>query len=201
MLKIYYADISGVDINKAYLLSDYRRGRIKSITNLTKRREGIGAELLLNYALKDTCPALKLPPDIMALEHGKPVLRGGDVQFSLSHSAGMVAVALCDCAVGVDIQEKTQYNVALARRFFCEDERMYIDRCDDKAAAFTAIWCAKESYIKALGTGLNTALGSFSVIDVPCVRTFDIGAYMLGVCAIGYEKIEPDLIEKIELPL
>lgn len=201
MLKIYYADISNVDINKPCLLSDCRCGRLKSITNQTKRREGIGAELLLNYALKDICPALKLPLDIDTLEYGKPVLRGGDIQFSLSHSAGMAAVALCDCAVGVDIQVKTRYNAALAKRFFSEDERMYIERCEDKDAAFTEIWCEKESYIKSLGTGLNTALGSFSVIDMPCVKVFDIGAYMLAVCAGGYEKIEPDLIEKIELPL
>ncbi len=201
MLKIYYADISNVDINKPYPLSDYRCGRLKSISNQTKCREGIGAELLLNYALKDICPALKLPPDIDTLEHGKPVLRGGDVQFSLSHSAGVAAVALCDSPVGVDIQVKTRYNAALARRFFCENERLYIERREDKDAAFTEIWCAKESYIKALGTGLNTALGSFSVIEMPCVRAFDIGVYMLAVCASGYEKIEPDLIEKIELPL
>src|SRR6266704_2303945 len=36
--------------------------------------------------------------------HGKPSLRGEDVQFNMSHSHGAVAIAVCTEVVGIDIE-------------------------------------------------------------------------------------------------
>lgn len=199
MLKVFYADINGIDENADYLLSDYRRGKLSKAKKETSRKEGIGAELLLNYAVKQCLPTFALPLNITVGRCGKPTLQNGELQFSLSHSEGLVAVALCDSAVGVDIQAKTQYNRALAKRFFAEDEQRYIDNHADKDKLFTEVWCLKESYIKALGTGLHTPLGSFSTVDMSCARVFDIGSHMLAVCVPDCEDVIPDEIKRIEL--
>ena len=51
MLRLYYADVAGLDADAgAYALSDYRRDRLAHIRPPRARRQGIGAELLLNRA-------------------------------------------------------------------------------------------------------------------------------------------------------
>lgn len=200
MLKIYYADISAFDDTRAYALSDYRMQRLSRTRQPSARKAGIGAELVLYSALHACASGLSLPPEIIIGEYGKPRLRGGEVQFSLSHSHDIVGAAVCDVSVGLDIQKRATYNAALARRFFTPEETAHIEACADKDRAFTRIWCEKESYIKALGTGLNTPLASFSVVGLPGLFSTEIGEYAFAVCVPGCEALQVDSIEKVELP-
>lgn len=200
MLRIYCADVSALDPDGEYTLSEYRRARLSSVRQDAARRSGIGAELLLNHAVRSWRGDFPLPLDIAALEHGKPALRGGEAFISLSHSGTYAAAAVCDEEIGLDIQRNMPLNSALARRFFAPDEQEHIARAEDGALAFTEIWCRKESYIKALGTGLATPLASFSVIGMPDIWHCALGGYQLAVCVLGRTDIAPDVIEKIELP-
>lgn len=199
MLRIYYADVSGLDPAGDYALSEYRRARLESVRPDASRRCGIGAELLLNRAITDWWSDFPLPLDIVTLEHGKPALRGGEVYIGLSHSGAYAAAAVCDEDFGLDIQRDMPPNIALARRFFAADEQEYIARAADAGLAFTEIWCRKESYIKALGTGLATPLPSFSVMDMPGIWHCALDGCQLAVCVPGQESVKPDAIEKIEL--
>lgn len=201
MLKLYYADIGGLDIDCCPPLSQYRRERLNAVKPITARRAGVGAELLLCRALKECAPQLTLPPEIIVGEHGKPALRGGEVFFSLSHYGSFAAVSVCDEEVGVDIQAISEYNPALARRFFAPDEQEYIEQSADKNMAFTQIWCMKESYIKAIGTGLYTPLESFSVHEMPFIKAFAREGNVLAVCVPSRGAINIDSIEKTELCL
>lgn len=199
MLRIYYADVSGFDLTGDYALSEYRRARLASVRQDTVRRCGIGAELLLNRAAADWRSDFLLPLDIVTLEHGKPALRGGEVYIGLSHSGAYAAAAVCDEDFGLDIQRYMPPNPALARRFFAADEQKYIARAEDGGLAFTEIWCRKESYIKALGTGLATPLRSFSVMDMPGIWHCALDGFQLAVCVPGRAYVKPDIIKKIEL--
>lgn len=201
MLKLYYADIGGLDIDRCPPLSQYRRERLNAVKPITARRAGVGAELLLYRALKECAPQLAIPPEIIVGEHGKPALSGEEVFFSLSHYGSYAAVAVCDEEVGVDIQAISEYNPALARRFFAPDEQEYIEQSADKNNAFTQIWCIKESYIKAIGTGLYTPLESFSVLEMPFIKALTREGNMLAVCVPSREEINIDSIEKTELCL
>ncbi|MFD4371247.1 4'-phosphopantetheinyl transferase family protein [Streptomyces sp. NPDC058486] len=92
--------------------------------------------------------------------YGRPVLRdaGAPVGFSLSHSHGLVAVAVAAGAVGVDVQRECPpgtVEACLARlhpRERAELERLGPSR---RAVEFTRLWARKEAYLKGLGTGLG----------------------------------------------
>ena len=99
----------------------------------------------------------------------------------------------------MDVQKRTACNIALAQRFFAADEiglleeRGYSDRC------FTELWCRKESYIKALGTGLGTGLNSFSVLDMPWLWYGEDDIYHFAVCSRSGIYLQPEKFEKKEL--
>lgn len=199
MIKIYYAGFSLVRERGDYTLSEYRKAQLIRMRPPYARRAAIGAELLLSHALGEACPRVALPPDIITNEHGKPYLRGGEVKFSLSHSGRLVAVALCDEEIGLDIQEKAEYNPKLAARFFTDDEQLYIENSADKGEAFTEIWCKKESYIKAIGTGLSTPLNSFSVMDKAGFYYTPLDGYALSVCVPGALEPQVEFIKRVEI--
>lgn len=199
MLKIYYAGFTLVRQKGDYPISEYRRARLARIKPPHARRASLGAELLLCRALGECCPGMSLPPDIKQGEHGKPYLCGGEAYFSLSHSGDRVAAVICDREVGLDIQERREYNPKLAERFFAPDERRYVEYSTDKAAAFTELWSKKESYIKAIGTGLAMPLNSFSVVNMPGLFYTTLDDFALSVCVPGCDLPSIDFIKKVVL--
>lgn len=113
------------------------------------------------------------------LPHGRPVLRSGEVCFSVSHSQNAVCCAVvCDrprfspradedilllsfsCPenfdVGVDIELirpiDLEMRQKIARRFFSPRERKYVN---DDIDRFFEIYTAKESLCKLSGLGLS----------------------------------------------
>ncbi len=104
---------------------------------------------------------------IETAEHGKPYLVGQDLQFNLSHSHQLALLAFCHREVGVDVEytgRPVEY-LALARRFFSQQEVELFEQLDPAAQQdeFFTIWTRKEAYIKALGEGLSHPLDDFSV--------------------------------------
>ena len=106
---------------------------------------------------------------------GKPALRGGGLEFNVSHSGDRVAIAIANGSpVGIDIeveQPRMTDLVVLARRYFSPGEAREVERgaaVDAEAAMrlFFTIWTAKEAVIKAVGGGLSIELASFSVLPV-----------------------------------
>ncbi len=99
--------------------------------------------------------------------HGKPVLRGGALQFSLSHSHGLMMLAVADVDVGCDIEriDPGLEWAPLADRLFAPAERDALRRLPDAEACrgFYDCWSRKEAYVKAIGLGLSQALDSFEV--------------------------------------
>ena len=198
MLKIFYADISKADLCGEYALSKYRQERVNSQKLPNRRKASIAAELLLISAIHSCRPDIQPPLDIIAGQYGKPELNNQDLHFSLSHSGDFIAAALCDSAVGVDIQKRAVYSTALVNRFFAEAERDYIAAAQDKNYAFTEIWSLKESYIKAVGTGMHMPLNSFSVIEMSGLWHCQLGEYHLAACVPGRHGVLPDAVEKID---
>lgn len=199
MLEVFYADVSALDLVRAIPLSSYRRERLARQKTDSQRRKCLGAELLLNYAVCRHAPGLTPPLDIICGEYGKPRLRGGGLHFSLSHSGEYAAVAVSDEEIGLDIQKDVPYKPAIAARFFTPDEKRRIDMSDDRDAAFTDIWCRKESFVKAGGTGIHTPLGTFSVLEMPWIWHSEIPGYRIAACCLSAMQATPDMFDKIEL--
>ena len=205
---LFYADVSALDLRSpAIPLSAYRQERLQRVKSPLAKRQSLGAELLLQQALRVYAPEWKLPPEIAVKEDGKPYFPGQELYFSLSHSESIALCALSDREIGADVQQERPYNRNLARRFFTEAEQAYISGVEDPAYAFTQVWALKESYIKAVGKGLKTPLPSFSVaVDGfssegcgdhsfwHCCRD----GFHFGVCVKG-GSAAPDFFEKIVL--
>ena len=109
---------------------------------------------------------------------GKPALVPGQaspsLRFNASHSDGLAVVAVSGCAeVGIDVERvRPDLEVdGIVRRYFSTEEALQLSLVPParRLEAFFAAWTLKESYCKALGTGLRTDLRSFTV-PIPCTE-------------------------------
>ena len=203
MLQVYVCDISDLQVNEsAAPLSSYRLEKLQKQKSETARRQGIGAELLLIRALRERLGEITLPLEIGTDPGGKPFLKGMDLFFSLSHSGDLAACALSDEPIGLDIQKQSRFREDFIQRFYSPDERQAVLESDDRDGAFTEIWAKKESYLKAIGSGVSVPLASFSSLRPPApaeIWCAPMGAYRLAVCSLG-SGAAPDRIRQIRLP-
>jgi 4'-phosphopantetheinyl transferase len=93
--------------------------------------------------------------------HGKPILAWPDGRrspsFSLSHTAGLVVLAVAAGEVGVDVERVRDHRVEEIGSLALSDlERVRIgEEADcDAPAAFLRLWTRKEAYLKGIGLGI-----------------------------------------------
>ena len=208
MLRLYLADISNLDTEQDIsLFSEYRKEKIEKIKIPLKRRQSIGAELLLMYALKQAMPDADFPLSIKCGENGKPEFENLPLYFSLSHSGNYAACALWDKDIGLDIEFKAEYNEKIAERFFLKHEKECLKCAENQNSVFAKIWTAKESALKLMGTGLSKGLLSVGIYDdfaalEPEGLSLTLKWYETdGLCVALCSEVFPDQIhfEKIEL--
>lgn len=90
----------------------------------------------------------------------------GVPRFNLSHTRGLVACAVAaglDLGVDVESIDRSTDGLEIAERFFSPPELAMLNGCPaaDRATRFIELWTLKESYIKAVGTGLSHPLHTF----------------------------------------
>ncbi|MGC2778025.1 MAG: 4'-phosphopantetheinyl transferase superfamily protein [Bradyrhizobium sp.] len=97
--------------------------------------------------------------------HGKPFLPNSEYHFNLSHSGGVVAIALAKDDIGVDIEARREVSGIgrVAARFFSSDEAERVHTAMDPTDAFLRIWVMKEAVVKAAGGGIYLPLDRFAV--------------------------------------
>ncbi len=105
-------------------------------------------------------------------QYGKPLLAAEsgavDIHFNISHSGGIAVFAfLRGHSVGVDIEricQDVKIDSLAGSAFSAPEvaELVALPRHQQRDA-FYAIWTRKESYVKALGTGLHCPLQEFAV--------------------------------------
>ena len=126
---------------------------------LERRYRRSHAALRLLLARETGCAPALMPISIR--DGGKPFLQGSPVSFNLSHSGHLAAVALSsDLEVGVDVEAPRTLHgdaLSLAARFCHPEECRALTAMPERGreAAFLRIWTARESLVKALGTGLE----------------------------------------------
>lgn len=129
------------------------------------------------------------PQDVALVrgEHGKPLLDRGRhglvatrLFFSVSHIRGLVAVALSNVAVGVDVEAVRGLPdmEAIAREFLAPDvlRSWEATACEaERSAMFYRYWTLGEAFIKATGEGLSQGLQgcSFSAAGQPSLLRVD----------------------------
>ena len=171
-------------------LSPQRKAKATAISNLRNRALSVGVALLFDRLLQEV-GLREQDMEYVEGEHGKPVinvemlksgnieiLKGGKLEFNLSHSGRMVAAAILQPSnfqnnstfqhfnvstfpplhLGLDIQHITRYRPELVRRMFNDTDRALFAACTDETARqrlFAQLWCRAEAFAKATGEGLR----------------------------------------------
>ena len=107
-----------------------------------RQREKAAERLLL-------CCALGRPAVLTHTQQGAPFVEGLDVNISITHTMGLVAVALDDHQViGLDAEPTDRPQVLRVRdKFLNDSEKQFI--LPDDLGAHVIAWTAKEAVIKA----------------------------------------------------
>ena len=102
-------------------------------------------------------------------DRGRPILPHDEtVQFSISHTHDLVAIALtANARVGIDLEcvQPPLNLLELAKRIFSEEDLQTFQALPDgeAPAAFFRAWTRKEAYLKARGEGIAEGLQQISV--------------------------------------
>lgn len=167
MLEIYIYDMKKLDDKKEY---EYRLSQA-SVYRRTRAQNGRDIENIASAAVLDDAFSAhgfrEKEAEFIYGQYGKPYIKGNKIFFNLSHSGEYAVCAVSDREVGIDIQQKGALKMKVARRFFTENECGYIlGQPDSEKAAdmFYRLWSLKESFVKAVGMGINLPFGSFEII-------------------------------------
>ena len=105
-------------------------------------------------------------------EHGKPRIALGapaaalGLGFNLAHTEGLVVLAIArDVQIGVDVEHSgKRAPLKVARRHFSAQEVAALDALPpgQQPLRFQRLWTLKESYLKAIGTGVVGGLGTMT---------------------------------------
>ena len=175
---VYLFPVDQVDEAQLALLGEDERERFSRIIVEPKRIQRLMARAGLRRIL---ARELGCGPSELSFgeeEHGRPTLAGdaagAQLTFNLSHSAHLAAVAISRCGLplGVDIERYASATgsgirdlEALARRSFSGPEfEIFVATPErQKEELFYRLWCRKEAYLKAWGTGLSFGSSRFVV--------------------------------------
>lgn len=130
-----------------------------SIKDIPKEEQHSHAHKLLRECLKKCGIAYEdgVTP-LSYIGRGKPYLaEHPDKRFNLSHSDGIAACIVSGRECGIDCERIKPYRINVLRRILSEKEqKMFEDTPKSKRdLLFFRLWTLKESYIKAIGTGLT----------------------------------------------
>ncbi len=108
-----------------------------------------------------------LPDALEQNAYGKPRLKHyPNIHFNISHCDGLVACALAEIPIGLDIEQIHPFKDSILRKVLTPAEKDFLETFRHDPAAyeqcFYRFWTLKESRIKQSGLGLSMPLDSFS---------------------------------------
>ncbi len=103
---------------------------------------------------------------------GRVTVPGGDTFLSYSRTENLTVVAKSSVPVGVDveIQRPRPRLMAMAERYFTDDDVQYLKARGSERRLMKALWgmwTAKEAYAKASGIPLTEVVGSVTFTPAP----------------------------------
>lgn len=147
---VMYAPIGDVDITESlYPKSRYRE--ILECKNENARREKYLVWKLLEQAIKIATNLDFANLEFAKTTNGKWICP--DLHFSLSHTDGVVCVAVSDLPIGVDVEAVKDIRPVLADKILTERERVIMESMPtEKMGRFLLdAWVKKESIFKMRG--------------------------------------------------
>jgi 4'-phosphopantetheinyl transferase len=178
------------------LSSPQERARRARLRFERDRRRDRLTRALVRTVLSRYAPAAPEEWVFTSEERGRPRIAGPGpplpIDFNISHSGDLVAVALAGDRVGIDVEDflAREADVASLHRYFAPCERASLLELPPQARRrrFFELWTLKEAYLKARGAGLGLSLGSFA---------FDLTA--AGAIALAFDSALGDSPERWRL--
>lgn len=194
MIKLAYCNVEDLDLIKSYeYLPKSRKQKVDKFKFLKDKKLSSGAYLLLKKLLTEhniTDPHFKFK------KFGKAYISNYEnIHFNLSHSGKIVACAISDREVGVDVEyNDSEIDLNIAKNYFYNTEYENIIKSPNPSDEFFSYWVLKESYMKYTGLGFNLELDSFEILidDKITLKNdknnlkfnlFNIKNYKLAVCS------------------
>lgn len=149
------------------VLSDDERRKAASFKFAKDRDLYIAAHAALRWLLSSYADVEPAAWRFTTENFGKPRIAepATGLKFNLSHTAGMVAIAVArEVQLGVDVEYTgRRIEPGVAERFFARPEVETLAGLPDdrRHEAFFWYWTLKEAYIKARGEGLSRPLQDF----------------------------------------
>ncbi|QFT32228.1 4'-phosphopantetheinyl transferase sfp [Labrenzia sp. THAF82] len=158
-VSLYLCPVSPADEALLPLISTQlaveERARADRFVAHDARRVFIVAHALLHHALGQLgFMAIKFALS----DYGKPFLSGTSIRFSISHTEGLVAVAIArEIEIGVDVEFSRDLSdrERVAQAVFCQEEIWEMDASAEPLERFFQLWTAKEAVMKATGLGFS----------------------------------------------
>lgn len=172
---LYWMDVGELEDEVTFsqyyrTMSRERRRKVDACLLKKDRRLSLGAGILMDQGLsaRGLCERDAV---VSYREKGKPYLpQYPQIHFNLSHSGSKALAVFAEVETGCDIEQVQEADLALAERFFTRKEYDFIAgqqgrRRQDEA--FFRLWTLKESFLKAVGTGLMLPLDAFEITISP----------------------------------
>jgi 4'-phosphopantetheinyl transferase len=154
------------------LLTSHDRDRMQRLQVDAVRQQFALTRALQRHALSAYEPEVSPAQwEFQSTAEGRPYLAPSfqhtGLHFNLSHTEGLVAMAVCRHShVGVDVEKRGRVRLAVADRYFStrEAEQLRALPLEEQPRRFLRLWTLKEAYLKAIGTGIVGGLGRFSML-------------------------------------
>ena len=184
-----YTAVIPKDIKIKEVYPKQRDMEISGVTSKEVKEQKYCAWKLLEYALFKTFGTEITNLEFSKTEYGKWVCNGH--YFSISHSHGVVAVALSTKPVGIDVEKFEPPKNDIAKHIFTDSELEEYFLAKDKWQHVITAWSKKESVYKKQGVG-NFNPKNISLCENN-IETSNISfkgqEYVLSVCADDLKNI------------
>ena len=117
-------------------------------------------DMMIRESLKDYISGHSLAPyngEIKRTQFGKPYI-DYPLYIGVTHTDDICIIGIDEKNFGIDCEKHdrcTERADSIMKRFFTENERVYIDGCGDRQKAFLDTWVKKEAYVKFTGEGIS----------------------------------------------
>lgn len=180
------------DLENAYSrLSPSRKAHIDRFRRVEDKNRSLAGELLVQQLLREHYGITDA--QLHRSDSGQPYLTGCRLYVSISHCEEMVACAVSEAPVGIDIERIRPIDRKLCGKVCVPEEMHYVlgegnmlarlrlgeIRDPEILQRFFEVWTAKEAWFKKCGTGI-TDLKSVNVLPKPR-QLQKIGEYILQV--------------------
>ncbi|MFF2175656.1 4'-phosphopantetheinyl transferase family protein [Lysinibacillus sp. NPDC058147] len=166
MIKVYWLSIPKSlkleDISSCVKFLDLEeQTTYKSYKVDFKKKEFLIGRLLLKYIISKHLNLDLSDIAFQKKQYGKLYLKNvrgeetTNLDFNLTHSEGIVACALANRVVGIDVEYMKEIHLDIIKQVLSNDEMLFLQAYPKEMwkKLFYQIWTRKEAYLKAIGTG------------------------------------------------